>query len=142
MLKTITRSRARVVPARQPRAACPDQSSEDLSTLTIAAMRSMSVEVLRLHLSSRNLVTTGNRIAMAQHLHSAVSSEQVGDAPLPPAPPGTESAQSLPQLERTVQSLVDKSLEGLTAGVTPHYAARCFSPTPSRGRQQHLHAFR
>ena len=64
-------------------------------------MRSMSVEVLRLRLSSRNLVTTGNRIAMAKRLHSAVSSEQVGNAPL------------LPQLERTAQLLVDKSLEGL-----------------------------
>ena len=99
----VTQTRSRHTRDRASPLTDVDSSAANITHLTKAAMRALPVEVLRLHLSSRNLVTTGNRPALAKRLHEAVHSETNADAT--PSP--------LPQLEQTVQSLVDKSLEGL-----------------------------
>lgn len=44
----------------------------DLSTATVGQLTRLPAEVLRLHLSSRHLVTTGNKSTMAQRLYQAL----------------------------------------------------------------------
>ena len=90
-------------------------------------MRALPVEVLHLHLSSRNLVTTGNRPVLTKSLHKAIYSYTVntGETNTDIVP------SSLPQLEQTVQSLMDKCLEGLESRLKPH-CTRCCSPIPAQ----------
>ncbi len=93
---------------RSPTANRSAAAPSDVASLTLAGMRALPAEVLRLHLSSRSLVTTGTKAAMASRLHAAVHADATSvNSPT--------SAPVAPHLERTVQSLVDKSLEGLEA---------------------------
>ncbi len=97
-----TRTRSRPTISAPATAAQP---AADVQSLMVTELRELPVEVLRLHLNHHNLVTTGNRAAMAKRLHTAL---HAGDGPRSTAP-----ATSVTDLERTVQSPVDKSLDGL-----------------------------
>ncbi len=97
-----TRTRSRPAISAPATAAQP---AADVQSLTVAELRELPVEVLRLHLNHYNLVTTGNRAAMAKRLHTALHAGHGSHSTAP--------ATSVTDLERTVQSLVDKSLDGL-----------------------------
>ena len=78
----------------------------DIGGLTLPELKALPAEVLRLHLSNHNLVTTGSVAAMASRLHSALQRQL-------PNPSNTTPDLPLAQLQHSVQDLVDKSLEGL-----------------------------
>ena len=78
----------------------------DIGGLTLPELKALPAEVLRLHLSNQNLVTTGSVAAMASRLHSALQRQL-------PNPSNTTPDLPLAQLQHSVQDLVDKSLEGL-----------------------------
>ncbi len=56
-------------------AAAPD----DIASFTLANLQALPAEVLRLHLSSRNLVTTRTKAAMAIYLHTATHMDASND---------------------------------------------------------------
>ena len=71
------------------------------SGLTLPQLKALPAEVLRLYLSSHNLVTTGNVAAMALWLHSALHQQQ--SDPLPSASVTSQTAAPpLAQLQQSV----------------------------------------
>ena len=51
-------------------------ADQDLTQATIAQLARLMAEVLRLHLASHHLVTTGTKAAMAQRLYDAIQAPQ------------------------------------------------------------------
>ena len=84
----------------------------DASTLTLPQLKALPAEVLRLYLSSRNLITTGSVAAMASRLHSALHQQQSDLLPIASITSQT-AAPPLAQLQQSVQDMVDESLQGL-----------------------------
>ena len=84
----------------------------DASSLTLPQLKALPAEVLRLYLSSRNLVTTGNVAAMASQLHSALHQQQSDPSPSASITLQT-AAPPLAQLQQSVRDMVDESLQGL-----------------------------
>ena len=73
----------------------------DVNHCTINQLTHLPTEVLWLHLSSRHLVTSGNKSVMAQRLYHALhnansSSSVVTNTPPPPPTPLTSTATSCP----------------------------------------------
>ena len=84
----------------------------DTSSLALPQLKALPAEVLRLYLSSRNLITTGNITAMASRLHSALHQQQSDLSPSASVTSQT-AAPPLAQLQQSVRDMVDKSLQGL-----------------------------
>ena len=84
----------------------------DASSLTLPQLKALPAEVLRLYLSSRNLVTTGNVAAMASQLHSVLHQQQSDPSPSASITLQT-AAPPLAQLQQSVRDMVDESLQGL-----------------------------
>ena len=84
----------------------------DTSTLTLPQLKALPAKVLRLYLSSRNLITTGNIAAMASRLHSALHQQQSDPSPIASVTSQT-AAPPLAQLQQSVRDMVDESLQGL-----------------------------
>ena len=84
----------------------------DASSLTLPQLKALPAEVLRLYLSSRNLVTTGNITAMASWLHSALHQQQSDPSPSASVTSQT-AAPPLVQLQQSVGDMVDESLQAL-----------------------------
>ena len=106
--KTRKRTAASTPPAtkRTHRQQHTVSESRDVSSLTLPELKALPAEVLRLHLSNQNLVTTGSVTAMASRLHSALQRQ-------PSSPSNTTTGPPLAQLQQSVQELIDKSLQGL-----------------------------
>ena len=74
-----------------------DPTSWDVAT--VSQLHYLSVKTLHLHLSAKNLVTTGNKSVMAQRLFDAIQS-----ANAPPSQSHTGSSKSQPSLPPTANS--------------------------------------
>ena len=100
---------------KRTRTAAPDTSTNtsDIATMPRAELSRLPIEVLRLHLQDRHLVTTGNKATLSKRLYTSLHPQSPPQPP--PQAPGTghlpqPPATSLAALHNRSERLIDGSL--------------------------------